>query len=120
MHDTKPATTSAQDFDAALDELLSETGKKVVAFLLLVPAGLLSVWVDVKLWAWFVMPLFTVPALTIPTALGLTIAIRALLGFAYHDLPDSKVSLLARMCVATCKALLILGVGALIHLWAAS
>jgi len=47
-------------------------------------AGLLSVWegfVFLKLWAWFVVPTFGLPMLTIPVAIGLAL----LIGFLTHQ-----------------------------------
>ena len=47
-------------------------------------AGLLSIWegfVFMKLWAWFVVPMFGLPALTIPVAIGIAL----LVGFLTHQ-----------------------------------
>lgn len=47
----------------------------LVALGLLVPVMLLNAWALTLLWAWFVVPTFDVPALTIPVALGLSLII---------------------------------------------
>lgn len=47
-------------------------------------AGLLSIWegfVFMKMWAWFVVPIFGLPAITIPVAIGIAL----LIGFLTHQ-----------------------------------
>mgnify|MGYP001608142649 CR=1 FL=1 len=56
------------------------------AALFIVPLHLFDAWVLAKLWAWFVVPLFGLPALSLPYAIGLG----ALVGIA-----DDAVEVLA-------------------------
>lgn len=58
----------------------------VVLLLLLAAALLLARGVVLTvLWGWFVVPVFGLPALTVPVALGLVILVRAVLEPAHSD-----------------------------------
>ena len=48
-------------------------------------SAILSGWAIAKLWGWFVVPTFHIPALTIPVAIGVSI----LIGY-FQKLPDSN------------------------------
>lgn len=45
---------------------------------LLVPAAILNGWALSTIWGWFVVPTFGVPALSIPTAIGISIVLSLL------------------------------------------
>jgi hypothetical protein len=48
-----------------------------------------SGWVLHVLWAWFVVPLFGLPALTVPYAIGLSLVSKMLRGRGYSDKDES-------------------------------
>jgi hypothetical protein len=111
-------SSAAQDFDAWLDEAFTERAKAPLAVMLFVPCALFTAYTDVVLWRWFVMPVFAVSSLTIPTALGLTLSVRALLGLMYTaGRPVPQHSALAGMLVTSIQAGMALGAGAFIRLW---
>jgi hypothetical protein len=53
----------------------------IIAF----PVAALDGWVLTKMWAWFVMPLFPVPALHVWMAAGLALTVRLIKGLGYCE-----------------------------------
>lgn len=65
---------------------------------------LLRAFVLLKLWAWFVVPLFNLPALTIPYAIGLSLVVSM---FIIHATKDDDKKYWAGAIITPLVALLI-------------
>ncbi len=72
-----------------------------------------------KLWAWFIVKTFGLPALTIPAAIGLAMVVNYLtqrFDPAKNDDPYWK-DLVRSVVISTLKPLFALGFGAIVKLW---
>ena len=66
------------------------------------------------LWSWFIVSLFSVPQLTIPYAIGITIFINYLK--EYKD-PDKNKKMHELISTAIIRSVLVLGIGYIVHLF---
>ena len=91
----------------------------IVALLLTIPSLIFSGYVLSVLWGWFMVPIFGMPALSIPAAIGVWMVI----GFITHqtiDADDSRTSekkLYESIGQAISRPLLALLVGYIVHLY---
>jgi hypothetical protein len=51
----------------------------------LIVSFLVSGWTTSIMWSWFIVPLFSLPAITIPQAIGLSIILKSLSGFKISE-----------------------------------
>ena len=74
-------------------------------------------WALTKLWAWFVVPVFSLPALNIPQAIGIALLVGYLTtSISKTEKEDEFGLLLAKaIAIATFKPLLALGCGAVVR-----
>jgi hypothetical protein len=66
-------------------------------------------WTTAKLWSWFVVPVFALPQLRVPYAIGLGIVVRLLTyqGDASHS--DEDKSIYESLIIGTVKGVLLCG-----------
>jgi len=92
----------------------------LIAYIVLIPYSMiLNGWAFAKLWAWFIVPSFGLPLLSIPVAMGVALVVT----YLTYQVPNSKsdynmVELLFRgFSFATFKPLICLGTGYIIKCW---
>lgn len=83
---------------------------------LLFPLLLFDAWALVKLWRWFVVPIFQLQELSILTALGLIIIQRFVFATYSRD-KDGPQKLVVQIGAKTVASLVFLGEAWLLHLW---
>lgn len=83
-----------------------------VMMLLIVPVSLLNGWALIKLWAWFIVPVFRCPQLTVWTAVGIVLVVRFLTSSVN---PEDKRSPIYIIVYSIVSPLFSLGFGAIIH-----
>lgn len=82
-------------------------------------AAMINGWALSKLWSWFIVTTFGLPALTIPAAIGLATVV----SFMTTKLDDKKSedtyceALVKGAAISTIKPLFALGFGAIVKLW---
>ncbi len=87
--------------------------------ILMVYAAMLNGWALAKLWSWFIVKTFELPALSIPAAIGLSMVV----GYLTHQMSDKKnedeylETLVKGAVVATVKPIFALLFGAIVKLW---
>jgi len=79
-------------------------------------------WVLTKLWAWFIVPTFALPALSLPAAIGVSVVVGFLTTHLSHaDMaatPNTYIqSLITAFVFTTCTALLSLIGGWIVQMW---
>lgn len=79
--------------------------------LLLLVSSCVNGWVLTKLWAWFMVPIFHLPALTLWPAIGVAMVIRFL---TYQD-TNNKRGIGESVALAVIQPIVSLGFGWLIH-----
>jgi hypothetical protein len=72
-------------------------------------------WVITYLWGWFIAPLFGLPLLTIPYAIGLTFTARVMLDTGQESKSDGGLT--EKFLTSIILSLLLLGVGWIIQLF---
>ena len=90
-----------------------------VAFLLMLPIGLLLAWVRVKLWVWFVVPYFHLPVISFWEMYALSILIGTFVNYSKPTAKEEPKPGFRENAVSMCTNvggwLLALGIGYLIH-----
>lgn len=92
-------------------------GLLTTTLLIMVYTVLMNGWALAKLWAWFIVPTFSAPPLSIPAAIGVSLVVSYLTFHAKTDDKDEEdwVDILIRgALVGTLKPLFALGVGAIV------
>lgn len=79
--------------------------------LLLLVSSCVNGWVLTKLWAWFMVPIFHLPTLTVWPAIGVALVARFL---TYQDM-DNKRKLGESVALAIIQPIISLGFGWLVH-----
>lgn len=97
---------------------MSDTESKMLSCLgviaLLIITIALQGWVASVLWAWFVVPLFNAPTLSIAYAIGLSVSARVLVGWSTGKNDDEFAEAAAK---AIGYPLIVLAYGWIIHLF---
>lgn len=89
-------------------------------FFLMVYAAIVNGWALVKLWVWFVVPVFNVPALTIPTAIGISMVVEYLTHQHQENSDEDKdiaLVIIKGALTATLKPLFALLFGVIVKAW---
>ncbi len=89
-----------------------------ISFLALVPLSMWRGFVLIKLWAWFVIPLFALPVLSLPAAMGISLVVGYLTHQAHKELsdkPDYTQLLATEISNGIVIPLFALAIGAIIH-----
>lgn len=87
--------------------------------ILMVYAAMLNGWALAKLWSWFIVGTFGLPALSIPAAIGLSMVV----SYLTHQMSDKKNEdaywkiLVKGWVAATIKPIFALLFGAIVKLW---
>lgn len=86
---------------------------------LMVYGAMMNGWALSKLWSWFIVKTFGLPALTIPSAIGVAMVVT----YLTQKLDDKKSEdkywevLVKGAVISTLKPLFALGFGAIVKLW---
>lgn len=86
---------------------------------IMVYAAMMNGWALSKLWSWFIVTTFGLPALTIPAAIGLAMVVSYLTTKLDDKKSEDKYweTLVKGAVIATIKPLFALGFGAIVKLW---
>lgn len=87
--------------------------------ILMVYAAMMNGWALSKLWSWFIVTTFGLPALTIPAAIGLAMVVSYLTTKLDDKKSEDKYweTLVKGAVISTIKPLFVLGFGAIVKLW---
>lgn len=95
----------------------------IAAALIAIPAvaaivalsSILNGWVLTKLWAWFIVPLFGAPTLTIAPAIGLALVAHCITYQHINAAKDKDVKWYGSLVQIFTRPLIVLGIGAIVH-----
>ena len=97
---------------------MKEIGTLTVTVSLVIYGMLMNGWAMTKLWAWFLVPAFGLPAISIPVAIGITVIVKNFQSLGETKKDEKWNEVLAKgFAIATLKPLLALGIGAIVKTW---
>lgn len=86
-----------------------------LAALIIAASSILNGWVLTKLWAWFVVPVFGLPALGVATAVGLGLIVHHLTHQHINAAKDPDAKWWVTLLEVLLRPLIVLGLGAVVH-----
>ncbi len=96
--------------------VVAAVGLSIIVPLIVAPLAALDGWIISKMWAWFVTPLFPVPALHVWMAAGLALTVRMFCRTTPEGCEDKR-TLGAKIVATILPPLYILLFGWIIHRW---
>jgi hypothetical protein len=86
-------------------------GESLIAMVLAIPAAIWNAFVLKMLWGWFVAPIFHLPTLTIPVAIGISLIVGILTYQIDYSKEYQEVPPIGKLIIDLAFGLMFLGIG---------